>query len=379
MNANDEARKEARTTYNESDINDWFNRMKNDEKFAEYMIEIYKQQKLDKQQQNNNSNVIHHHHQPRSPNVFISPQQTTTQHIPKLMDHLIDHPDTSHPIQQQQNHHPQDQLAKTSFDHPKITSSNNPTYSSLRRPFAANVSRNTTLRQINILQPQESISSSSATSAAATAPSTYQFHFSQAHLKRAIDNNLPCFYIKIDTNTNMTKTQMPSAMQVACWIREYVQQHTSNSINEFSLLIPAGTNRYKFGVKSLNDFLTLWNCKWPNEMEKFKIEIRRPRALPDRCAVVVRYVPGELSNGLVFNEITRSIKSAASVSKINYHHTRTTNDFRFCITDINEYTEIITIGRIAIGHLMLPVTAFIPSLKMTYCNNCWELGSEWSS
>ncbi|CAF4876264.1 unnamed protein product, partial [Rotaria sp. Silwood2] len=70
----------------------------------------------------------------------------------------------------------------------------------------------------------------------------------------------------------------------------------------------------------------------------------------------------------------KSIKSTVSFSKINYHRPRSTNDYRFCVTDENEYDEIISVGRLAIGHILLPVTAFISGLKMTYCTNCWELG-----
>ena len=163
-------------------------------------------------------------------------------------------------------------------------------------------------------------------------------------------------------------------MDIAKWIRQVVQQQSSQSIGDFSLLIPAGKNRYKLGVATKKDFLMLWNCKWPNDMNNIKIEIEHPRVLPDCCALVVRYVPAELSNEFVFKEIVKSIKSTVAFSKIKYQRPRATNDYRFCVTDENEYEEMMSIGRLAIGHVLLPVTAFIPGLKMTYCNNCWELG-----
>ncbi|CAF1543622.1 unnamed protein product, partial [Rotaria sordida] len=109
-------------------------------------------------------------------------------------------------------------------------------------------------------------------------------------------------------------------------------------------------------------------------MNKMDIEIERPRVLPDSCAVVLRYVPTDLPREFVIQEILKSIKSAVQFSKINYHRPRATDDFRFCIIDENEYEEVLSIGRLAIGHVLLPITAFIPGLKMTYCNNCWELG-----
>ena len=163
-------------------------------------------------------------------------------------------------------------------------------------------------------------------------------------------------------------------MKVAIWLRQTVHQQSSSSIGEFSIFVPAGNNRYKFGVTSKSDFLLLWNCKWPDELDKVKMEIQRPRSLPDCCALVIRYVPADLSNEFVHQEIIKSIRSAVTFSKINYHRPRTTNDYRFCITDESEYDEILGIGRIAIGHSLLPITSFIPGLKMTFCNNCWELG-----
>ena len=104
------------------------------------------------------------------------------------------------------------------------------------------------------------------------------------------------------------------------------------------------------------------------------MEVERPPALPDCCALVLRYALGDLPNEFVFQEIVKSIKSAVSLTKINYYRPRSTNDYRFCVTDETEYTEIMHIGRLPIGHVLLPIAAFIPDLKMTYSTNCWELG-----
>ncbi|CAF3857364.1 unnamed protein product [Rotaria sp. Silwood1] len=202
-----------------------------------------------------------------------------------------------------------------------------------------------------------------------------QFCFSSAQLKYAISNNLPCFYLKFSLDDDpVQQHKLPSAMKVALWIRQLIQQQSAQSLGDFSLLVPAGKNRYKVGVTTKKDFLLLWNCKWPRDMNKIDIEIERPRALPDSCAVVLRYVPTDLPREFVTQEISKSIKPAIQFSKINYHRPRATDDFRFCITDENEYEEVLSIGRLAIGHVLLPITAFIPGLKMTYCNNCWELG-----
>ncbi|CAF5223626.1 unnamed protein product, partial [Rotaria magnacalcarata] len=152
------------------------------------------------------------------------------------------------------------------------------------------------------------------------------FHLPTAHLKRAVANNLSCFYIKFDNK--LTQRSLPPAMKVARWIRQTVQQQSSKSIGDFSILITVGTNRYKFGVTSKSDFLLLWNCKWPNEMDDIDVEIQWPRSLPDYCTLVVRYAPADLANEFVYREINKSISSASSFSKINYHRPRSTNDYR---------------------------------------------------
>jgi len=105
-------------------------------------------------------------------------------------------------------------------------------------------------------------------------------------------------------------------------------------------------------------------------MDQIKVAIEQPRSLPNCCALVVRYVPTKLSNEFVVKEVVKSIRSSVTFTKMNYHRPRSTNDFRFCVTDPNECEEILNIGRIAIDHLLLPFTAFLPGLKMTFCTNC---------
>ncbi|CAF4809355.1 unnamed protein product, partial [Rotaria sp. Silwood1] len=128
---------------------------------------------------------------------------------------------------------------------------------------------------------------------------------------------------KTITNNNITaisnchdddpvqQQKLPSAMKVASWIHHLIQQQSAQSLGDFSLLVPAGKNRYKVGVTTKKDFLLLWNC------------------LPDSCAVVLRYVPTDLSKEFVTQEISKSIKSAIQFSKINYHRSRPTDDFRW--------------------------------------------------
>ncbi|CAF3755707.1 unnamed protein product [Rotaria sp. Silwood1] len=297
------------------------------------------------------------------------PPQQTTRHLSRLMDKPII---SSFTQQKQQlvNIH----STKTSFDNQNAPL-HNKTSSTPRRPLDdSNSPENQFRRHTKKPRPHEPTPTSLSTKFTSSSSTERQFRFPPFHLKHAVSNNLPCFYIKFSLDIDTAQQQLPSAMKVANWIRQVVQQQSSQSIGDFSLLIPAGKNRYKFGVTRKKDFLMLWNCNWPNDMNNIKIEIERPRVLPDCCALVLRYVPAELSNEFVFKEIVKSLKSTVSFSKINYHHPRSTNDYRFCVTDENEYDEIISIGRLAIGHILLPVTAFITGLKMTYCTNCWELG-----
>jgi hypothetical protein len=59
-----------------------------------------------------------------------------------------------------------------------------------------------------------------------TASPSRQCHFPSNHLKHAVSNNFPCFYIKFKFNGENAQPQLPSAMNVAGWIRKLIQQQT---------------------------------------------------------------------------------------------------------------------------------------------------------
>jgi hypothetical protein len=349
----------------ESEFNYWHDQMKGDAQFVQYMTELYKKQQLDIHvREPTNRRVTHH---PCSPSVSSTqPRQKATRHLPQLMDQPI----SPSPIQvQPQFGHIR--TTKTSTGYSKVQP-NSQVSSTPRRPLDESVaSEKQSHRQYKKSRPHESTPSEIPPTLAPSS-STSQFSFPPLHLKHAVSNNLPCFYIKFGDNTE--QFQIPSIMKIAKWIRKTVQQQSTQPIDDFSLFAPAGVKRFKFGVTSKNDFLKLWNAKWPEEMNQMKIEIERPRSLPDCCALVVRYVPTELSDEYVIQEINKSTKSAVSFTQIKYHHPRPSKDYRFCVTDISEYEELLNIGRIAIGHVLLPITAFRPGLKMTYCTGCLELG-----
>jgi hypothetical protein len=340
----------------------WLKQINGDANFVHYMIKQYKNQHLNEQLNEQRNKTMTH--RPRSSSISspsAGPFQPAGRHLSKINDKPI----TSSSIQDQYQY--QHQLINGNIElskAPPLTTADGQLSSTPRRPLDdSNSSDFQPKRQTKKARPHE------------PTPTNRNFFFSPSHLKHAITSNLPCFYIKFDLDNDPAQQQkLPPAMKVASWIRQVIKQQSSQTLGDFSLLVPAGKNRYKIGVITKQDFLGLWKCQWPTNMDNINIDVERPRALPDCCAVVVRYVPAELTNEFVIHEIAKSIKSVAQLSKINYHRPRSTNDFRFCVTDDNEYDEILSIGRLAIGHVLLPITAFISSLKMTYCNNCWELG-----
>ncbi|CAM4920935.1 unnamed protein product [Rotaria socialis] len=334
-----------------TDFGYWYNEMNSDDQFVRYMTEIYKKRHLNIYMNKQQNTKMNHH--TRFNTQSSANRQQVTRQLPQLMDHLI----TFDHIQEIHCRHPhQNQISKTSITERATRSSPS---STPRRPLEERESENQSQRQIKTSRPHEITPSAPPQISTTVKP----FHLPTAHLKRAVANNLPCFYIKFDNN--ITQRSIPPAMKVARWIRQTVQQQSSESIGDFSILIPVDTDRYKFGVTSKNDFLLLWH---------FSFDTFFFPSVPDCCALVVRYALTDLSNEFVYREITKLISSASSYSKISYHRTRSTNDYRFCIADTNEYEEIFKIGRIAIGHLLLPITAFLPDLKLAYCSNCWMIG-----
>ncbi|CAM4835054.1 unnamed protein product [Rotaria magnacalcarata] len=322
------------------DFGYWYNAMNSDDRFVRYMTEIYKKHHLNIHMNKQQNTTMTHH--TRFNTQSPSNRQQKTRQLPQLMNHPItfDHIQEIH-----HRHHDQNQTSKTSIiervTRSSPSSTNHLVSSTPRQPPEESGSENQSQRQIKKSRPHEITPSAPPQLSTTVKP----FHLPTAHLKRAVTNNLSCFYIKFDNK--LTQRSIPPAMKVARWIRQTVQQQSSESIGDFAILITVGTNRYKFGVTSKSNFLLLWN---------------------------LRYAPTDLANEFVYREINKSISSVRSFSKINYHRPRSTNDYRFCVTDANEYEEILKIGRIAIEHLLLPITAFLPGLKLTYCSNCWIIG-----
>ncbi|CAF5178902.1 unnamed protein product, partial [Rotaria magnacalcarata] len=123
------------------------------------------------------------------------------------------------------------------------------------------------------------------------------------------------------------------------------------------------------------DYATLATTdKWPLKINEIDIEVIKPKYTPDAFTLVVRYVPQELDEKFVENEIQRTIASASRIKRIQYNYHRKLNDYRFEVKDYQEYCSILKLGRIAIGYSWLSITPFYPGNRLTYCTKCWCIG-----
>jgi hypothetical protein len=196
--------------------------------------------------------------------------------------------------------------------------------------------------------------------------------FSISDLKRAVCNNLPCFFIKFDTAEE--GTWAPSCTQIAIMLKKLFVD-SNIPVKELSTCVPAGEHRFKFAVQGKSEFLQLYNWNWPEQVDQKRIEITKPRSLPDCLALVVRYIPKDVSIVNAQREIFKAIPSAVSFSTILcQYRKRPSYDIRFIVRDLEQYQTAVELGRIAIGHHYLPTMPFLSGNKLTYCTACWKLG-----
>jgi hypothetical protein len=198
----------------------------------------------------------------------------------------------------------------------------------------------------------------------------YQHHhsFNINVLKHAVSNNLPCFFISFDTSIDVNI--IPSSTQVAIILKKLFinnQLHTK----ELSLCVQAGERRFKFAVADKSDFLTLFNWNWPCEIDGMKVEVIKPRSLPNCYSLVVRYIPLHVNQEIARKEVTKAIPAAVGFSSINYHHRqRPSYDLRFYVRDLEQYQTALELDRLSIGQHYLPLTNFLTGYRLTYCNAC---------
>ncbi|CAF3938184.1 unnamed protein product [Rotaria sp. Silwood1] len=198
--------------------------------------------------------------------------------------------------------------------------------------------------------------------------------FTLAHLKRAISNNLPCFYIQFEEDLN--SGHLPSTMKVIHILNQFFSNKWEPAFKGFTICSVVGKNRMKIGTNNKVDYFNLMNSIWPDKIENKAVKINKPKFIPDCFAFVVRNEPSSMPKEQVVNCIYQGIKSAVQFNEIKYYNNenRPTIDYRFAITDINEYYAALNQGRIAICNQLFPLTPFRAGYKMTYCSKCWKLG-----
>jgi hypothetical protein len=203
-------------------------------------------------------------------------------------------------------------------------------------------------------------------------PYQHQHVFNMNVLKRAVSNNLPCFFIIFDTSVE--PKNISSSIQVAIMLKKLFANNQL-PIKELSMCVQAGERRFKFAVGDKADFLTLFNWTWPDEIEDKKVEVMKPHSLPDCFALVVRYIPSDVKQEVARQEIIKIIPAAVGFSAIQYHHRqRPSYDLRFSVRNLDQYQTALELGRLAIGQHYLPLTTFFTGYRLTYCTACWKIG-----
>jgi hypothetical protein len=134
-------------------------------------------------------------------------------------------------------------------------------------------------------------------------------------------------------------------------------------------------NQLKIGVKDKEIYQKLNDQKvWPMEIQNNQITVIMPKFIPEQFSLVVRYISQDLSTEQVAKEVKRSASTAENFRAIVYPYARSTNDFRFTVSNQNEYNGLLRLGHIGIGNRMRIVTPYRPANKLTYCTKCWKLG-----
>jgi hypothetical protein len=242
-----------------------------------------------------------------------------------------------------------------------------------RKRFQRNKEKyNDAAQQDFTTQPQQqSIPSSSKVQQTSSQNVNQRKSIAFDQLKHAVSSNLPCFHIQWASDAN--RNNIPSAIQASDLIFKELQNN-GVKINRFTLVGWVG-KKLKLGVNNKDDYAFLVATdKWPAKINGIDIEVIKPKFTPDSFALVVRYVPRELDEEFVTNEIQRTIASADRIKRIQYTYQRRSNDYRFDVKDYQEYNSALKLGRIAIGHSWLSMTPFFPGNRLTYCTKCWCIG-----
>ncbi|CAF2258900.1 unnamed protein product [Rotaria magnacalcarata] len=161
-------------------------------------------------------------------------------------------------------------------------------------------------------------------------PHHHQHSFNMNVLKRAVSTNLPCFFFII-FDASVEPKNSPSNTQVAIMLKKCFAQNQI-PIKELSMCVQVGERRFKFTVDKKAEFI-------------------KPRTLPDCYALVMRYVPLDINQGIARQQILKTIPAAVGFSSILYHHRqRATYDIRFTVRSLEQYQTALELGRLSIGH-----------------------------
>ena len=198
-----------------------------------------------------------------------------------------------------------------------------------------------------------------------------QHKISFDQVKQAVSSNLPCFYIAF--NPTVADRKVPSAFKAADQVFEHLKKQNVR-INRFTFVGLAGA-KLKLGVNDKEDYFNLISTEeWPTSVMNIPITIEKLKFIPDCFALVIRYIPRGMDYEYVKEEISRSIASVVNLKRIQYSYNRKTDDYRFHVKDLQENNRALSMRRISIGNVMLPITRFLEGNKLTYCTRCWHLG-----
>ena len=190
-------------------------------------------------------------------------------------------------------------------------------------------------------------------------------------LQRAISESLP--YFIIDFDKTVAADDLPHK-RVACNAIEDHFQKNKMKIKGFPFITLSG-HRLGLGVDNLEDYSKLINTdKWPTTVRSIKIQLIKPKFVPEAFAVVVRHIPQELSIETVADEIKHSINSADNFKQITYSKTCPTKHIRFTVSDLDEFRSVLQSGHLPIANRFYRLTKYIPAEILTYCTKCMKVG-----
>ncbi|CAF1245372.1 unnamed protein product [Rotaria magnacalcarata] len=196
-------------------------------------------------------------------------------------------------------------------------------------------------------QPPSSTSSGERQHQVINQASTNRKRISFNQLKYMVSSNLQCVFIEFTSNAD--RHCIPTALHESDLILKKLQ--SKDVLNNKFTLVGWSGKRLKLGVNNREDYVILVGSdRWSTTINGIDIVVAKPKYVPDSFAPLVRYVPRELEENFVSNEIQRTVASADRIKRIHYSYQRRTDDYQFDVKDYSEYNAVLQLSRIAIGH-----------------------------